>query len=163
MWIRKTIETYNSVNLLLVDDNPGDVLLAKEALKEGLDIPYRLNVVTDGDAAVRYLFRIGEYTKVDIPDIIFLDLNLPKRDGKEILARIKQDESLKRIPVIIFSTSESEHDIQSSFNLHADNYVVKPMSYNDFVILIAQVVHQWRGKAGNPSMRNRQHFVKRIA
>lgn len=163
MWIRKTTDVCTAVKLLLIEDNPGDVLLAKEALREGLNIPYQLNVVTDGDAAIRYLFRIGEYAQMDTPDIVFLDLNLPKRDGKEILARVKQDKFLKTIPVIIFSTSEAEHDIQSSFNLQADNYVVKPMSYNDFVILISQVVLQWRGKSGNSSVRNRKQFVKRIA
>ncbi len=163
MWISKVKEQNSPLKLLLIEDNPGDVLLAQQALEEGVDLRYRLDVVTDGDSAIRYLFRLGEYTDADIPDLIFLDLNLPRRNGKEILARIKQDSVLKFIPVIIFSTSESEQDIQSSFNLLADNYVVKPFSYTDFVVLISQIVHYWNGRLGKPEHRNRHQFVKRIA
>ena len=113
-------------NILLVEDNPADILLTMEAFKE-CAIPHELNTVNDGEEAVSYLKRAGKFADAVRPDIILLDVNLPKKNGFEVLAEIKQDPDLKRIPVIILSTSGSKHDIRKAYELHANCYLIKPV------------------------------------
>lgn len=151
------------VHILLVEDNPGDILLAKEALKEGVDLPYTLHATTDGEEALKYLFQPEQYEDAVLPSLIFLDLNIPKRDGKEVLARIKADHKLKQIPVIIFSTSESERDILSTYELKADSYVVKPVDFGEFVKIISHIVEFWNRALPDAEPLPLNQFVKRSA
>src|SRR4030043_1027654 len=110
-------ETHKPIDILLVEDNPGDARLAKESLKDS-KIRNNLDIVGDGEEAMKYLNKEGKYTNVSRPDLILLDLNLPKKDGKEVLKEIKEDEDFKRIPVVILTMSKSEEDILKSYNLH---------------------------------------------
>ena len=130
------------INILLVEDNPGDVRLTKEALVES-KIYNELNVVTDGAEAMAYLHGEGEYAERVLPDLILLDLNLPKKDGREVLADIKQDENLKRIPVVILTTSRAEADILKTYNLHANCYITKPVDLNQFITVIRAIEDFW--------------------
>src|SRR5438552_15830611 len=120
-----TIEQTDVVEILLVEDNPADVRLTQEAMRDS-KIANRLNVVSDGVEALAYLLKEGKYSNVIKPDLILLDLNLPKKDGRELLADIKNDDSLKSIPVVILTTSDAEQDIVKSYNLHANCYITKP-------------------------------------
>lgn len=138
------------MNILLVEDNPGDIHLAREALKEGVPMPYSLDVVTDGDAAIKMLLRESGYESARTPDIIFLDLNIPKKSGVEVLQIVKEHPVLKIIPVIIFSTSESQNDIQQCYKHQANCYVSKPLDYDDFVRVIKAVISFWTQVAKMP-------------
>jgi two-component system, chemotaxis family, response regulator Rcp1 len=124
------------VIILLVEDNEGDIVLTVEALKEA-NITNRVVVVRDGEEALAYLYKEGEHANVQSPDLIFLDINLPRIDGKEVLAKIKNDDNLKFIPVVILTTSDSEKDILDSYTNHANCYITKPVDFNKFM----QVVH----------------------
>ena len=128
--------------ILLVEDNIGDVRLMQEAFNEGKVI-CRLNVVEDGVEAVKYLKREEKYSDVSRPDIIMLDLNLPKKDGREVLKEIKSDESLKRIPVVVLTTSNEEEDILRSYNLHANCYITKPVDLDKFVQMVKSIDNFW--------------------
>ncbi|MEW6555555.1 MAG: response regulator [Actinomycetota bacterium] len=130
------------VEILLVEDNPGDVRLTVEALKEG-KVRNRLNVVGDGEEALRYLYREGEFSGTTRPDLILLDLNLPKKDGREVLAEIKSDPDLLRIPVVILTTSRSDEDILKSYDLHANCYITKPVDLEQFMSVIKSVECFW--------------------
>jgi CheY-like chemotaxis protein len=130
------------VEVLLVEDNPGDVRLTREALNEAAR-PVRLNVVGDGLDAVRYLRRESPYDDAPRPNLILLDLNLPKKDGREVLAEIKADEDLRMIPVVVMTTSEAQTDIQRAYSLHANCYVTKPADFEDFVGLVRSIEHFW--------------------
>jgi CheY-like chemotaxis protein len=130
------------VEVLLVEDNPGDVRLTREALNEAAR-PVSLNVVSDGLDAVRYLRRESPYDDAPRPNLILLDLNLPKKDGREVLAEIKADEDLRMIPVIVMTTSEALTDIQRAYSLHANCYVTKPADFEDFVGLVRSIEHFW--------------------
>jgi CheY-like chemotaxis protein len=130
------------VEILLVEDNPDDVTLTVEALKLG-KILNNLAVARDGVAALDYLHRRGEHANVPDPDIILLDLNLPKKDGREVLAEIKQDDRLKHIPVVVLTTSEAEHDILRSYSLHANCYVTKPVDFDEFIQIVHSVENFW--------------------
>ena len=116
------------VEILLVEDSPTDALLAKEAL-EYSKVANNLHTVTDGVEALAFLRREGQHTGVPRPDLILLDLNLPKKDGREVLAEIKNDERLKRIPVVVLTTSKSEADVLTAYGLHANCYIVKPVDF----------------------------------
>ena len=129
------------MNILLVEDNPGDVRLTKEALREG-GLDHNLIVASDGEEALRYLTQAERLGK-PVPDIIFLDLNLPKKDGREVLAEIKRDPALKIIPVVILTTSEADQDIQKSYELHANCYITKPVDINHFIELITSIEKFW--------------------
>ncbi|MCL4137252.1 UNVERIFIED_CONTAM: hypothetical protein GTU68_064817 [Idotea baltica] len=132
------------MNILLVEDNPGDVRLTKEALKEGDLYPnIQLHVVSDGEEAISYLMKKGKYENAEIPDIIFLDLNLPRKDGREVLAEIKTDPNLMMIPVVVLTTSEAEQDIQKSYQLHANCYITKPVDINQFIDVIKSIENFW--------------------
>jgi CheY-like chemotaxis protein len=133
---------YKPINILLVEDNPGDVRLTQEALKEG-NLLNTLSVVMDGEEALDYLYQRGEYKDESHPDLILLDLNLPKRNGHEVLAEIKKDETLKRIPVVVLTTSEDEKDVLTSYNLFASSYIVKPVSLEKFISVVATFKDYW--------------------
>ena len=127
------------INVLLVEDDPGDVLMTREAFEEYLH--NRLDVVSDGSEALSYLRREGEYADAPRPDLILLDLNLPRRDGREVLAEIKADESLQHIPVIVLTTSRADEDVLRSYQLHANAYVTKPVDFDGFIEAIRQIDH----------------------
>ena len=131
-----------SFEVLLVEDNPGDAQLTKIALEEG-KVRIDLNVVEDGVEALLYLRRIGKYATATQPDLILLDLNLPKKDGREVLEEIKADEALKRIPVVILTTSQSEEDILKVYNLNANCYIPKPVDFERFVKIVQSIEHFW--------------------
>jgi CheY-like chemotaxis protein len=128
--------------ILLVEDNEGDIVLTVEALREAR-IDNKVIVLRDGEEALNYLYRQGEYANVDLPDLIFLDINLPRVDGKEVLAKIKYDENLKMIPVVILTTSESERDILESYANHANCYITKPVDYNKFMQVVLMIKSFW--------------------
>ncbi|MCX6028329.1 MAG: response regulator [Chloroflexi bacterium] len=130
------------VDILLVEDNPGDVRLTREALKEG-KVLNTLSVVTDGVEALAFLRREGRYAAATRPDIILLDLNLPRMDGRELLAVIKADADLRRIPVVILTTSAAEQDILKSYNLHANCYITKPVDLEQFIGVVRSVEDFW--------------------
>jgi CheY-like chemotaxis protein len=132
-----------ALQLLLVEDDPGDVLMTKEALDEGADSslpPCVLHVVSDGVDALEFLHREGRYAAAPSPDLVLLDLNLPRIGGREVLAQIKGDPVLRRIPVVILTTSDSVDDIVSSYDLQANAYVTKPVGFDRFAEVVRDVV-----------------------
>jgi CheY-like chemotaxis protein len=146
----QNLSSVRPIEILLVEDNPGDVRLTKEAFKEGR-IRSRLAVARDGVEALDYLRRMGPYAGASRPDIILLDLNLPKKDGRAVLAEIKVDEGLCRIPVVVLSTSQSEDDITSSYDLHANCYISKPVDLDRFVQVVHSIEEFWLGVAQLPT------------
>jgi two-component system, chemotaxis family, response regulator Rcp1 len=130
------------VDILLVEDNPGDVRLTMEVLKIG-KVRNRLAVATDGVEALEYLHRRGKFAQAFRPDIILLDLNLPKKDGRAVLAELKSDPDLKRIPVVILTTSSSEADVLKSYNLQANCYIVKPVDLLQFTKVVTEIQNFW--------------------
>ncbi len=130
------------IEILLVEDNPGDVRLTIEGFKEG-KILNNLSVVSNGVEALAFLRREGEYANAPRPELILLDLNLPRKDGREVLAEIKNDNNLKRIPVVILTSSEAEQDIVKSYNLHANCYITKPVELDQFIGVIKNIEHFW--------------------
>jgi CheY-like chemotaxis protein len=130
------------IEILLVEDNPGDVRLMLEALKEGKMLN-RISVVENGVEATAFLHREGKYADAPRPDLVLLDLNLPLKDGREVLAEIKADEQLKRIPVVILTVSQAEEDIFKSYNLHANCYITKPVGLDDFVCVVKAIENFW--------------------
>jgi chemotaxis family two-component system response regulator Rcp1 len=133
---------YRNVEVLFVEDNPGDVRLTREALKEG-KLRANLHVVGDGVEAMAFLRREGKYAAAPRPDLVLLDLNLPKKDGHEVLAEIKGDDSLKRIPVVILTTSRAEEDILKTYNLHANCYITKPVDLDQFMKVVQSIEDFW--------------------
>ena len=130
------------IEILLVEDNPGDVRLTREALKSG-KVWSNLHVVEDGEAALTFLRQQGSYTYAPRPDLILLDLNLPKKDGREVLSIIKADEHLKRIPVVVLTTSQAEEDILKAYNLNANCYITKPVDFDQFLKVVRVVEEFW--------------------
>jgi len=130
------------VEILLVEDNPGDVRLTKEALKEG-KVYNNLHWVKDGVEALEFLQRQGKHAKSPRPDIILLDLNLPKKDGREVLSMIKRDHELKQIPVVVLTTSKAEEDVLKSYELHANCYVTKPVDLEQFLHVVKSIDRFW--------------------
>ena len=130
------------IDMLIVEDNPADRRLAVEALKEGKVIN-RLYEVEDGVEALEFLRREGEYKDAPRPDLILLDLNLPRKDGREVLAEIKEDEVLRRIPVVVLTTSRDEVDVLKMYDLHANCYVTKPLDLADFIEVVRSIEHFW--------------------
>ena len=130
------------IEILLVEDNPGDVRLTLEVMKEG-KVLNSINVVTDGIEAMRYLHMEGSYTNVPRPDLILLDLNLPGKDGREVLAEIKNDDNLKCIPVIILTTSQAEQDIIMTYELHGNCFITKPVQLDEFLKVIRLIEDFW--------------------
>jgi two-component system, chemotaxis family, response regulator Rcp1 len=133
---------HSAIEILLVEDNPGDVRLTQEALKDG-KVHNRLHVVEDGVAALAFLRQEGEYARAPRPDLILLDLNLPKRDGREVLAEIKADEHLGRIPVVVLTSSGAEEDILQSYGLHVNCYITKPVGLEQFLEVVRAIQEFW--------------------
>ena len=131
-----------SIEILLVEDNPGDVRLTQEAFKTG-KVNNELHVAWDGEEAMAFLNREGEYKDAPRPDIILLDLNLPKKDGREVLKEIKSDKNLRRIPVVVLTTSSSEEDILKTYNLHANCYITKPVDLEKFLSIVQYIEDFW--------------------
>lgn len=135
--------------ILLVEDDAGDVDLTKEALKEG-KIPIKVNVVEDGVQAMAYLHKKAPYANARRPDLILLDLNLQKKDGRELLREIKTDETLKGIPVVVLSTSKADRDIRQSYNVGVNSYITKPLGFEQFSNAIKSITDYWFQVANLP-------------
>ncbi|MGA2090633.1 MAG: response regulator [Endomicrobiales bacterium] len=131
-----------SIDILLVEDNPADIELAKEALSES-KLLTSLHTVGDGEAAMMYLHRQGKYKAAIRPDLIILDLNLPKKDGREVLKEIKEDENLKSIPVVILTMSSAEVDMLKVYKLHANCFITKPIDFTQFISVVHAIEHFW--------------------
>lgn len=130
------------IDILLVEDNPGDIRLTQEVLKEG-KIKNMLSVVNDGEEAISFLKKTGKYTDAISPDLILLDLNLPKKNGREVLIQIKNDPQLSSIPVIILTTSDAENDIINTYASHANCYITKPVDFYQFIKVIRVIEDFW--------------------
>jgi chemotaxis family two-component system response regulator Rcp1 len=130
------------IEILLVEDNPGDVRLTKEALRDG-KIYNNLYVARDGVEAMAFLRKTGQYAQAPRPDLILLDLNLPRKDGHEVLAEVKTDETLRRIPVVILTTSQAEEDIIKTYDLHVNCYITKPVDLDQFVKIVKSIEDFW--------------------
>jgi chemotaxis family two-component system response regulator Rcp1 len=130
------------IEILMVEDNPGDIRLAVEALKEG-KVRNRMHTVGDGEEALAFLRRQGPYAEAPRPDLILLDLNLPKKPGQEVLAEIKEDPDLRRIPVVVLTVSEAEADILKTYNLHANCYITKPVDLDRFIEVVKSIEDFW--------------------
>ena len=130
------------VEVLLVEDSPGDVRLTQEALK-GAKVLNTLHVVDDGEDALSFLRKEGPFAGAPRPDLILLDLNLPRRDGREVLAVIKADEDLRRIPVVVLTTSQAEEDILKSYALNANCYITKPVNFDQFLKVVKSIEDFW--------------------
>lgn len=135
-------ERGSPVEILLVEDNPGDVRLTEEALKES-KVLNNLYVASDGVEAMEFLNREGKYSDAPHPDLILLDLNLPKKDGREILEDIKADDRLKRIPVVVLTTSKAEEDILRMYDQHANCYITKPIDFEQFIEVVQSIENFW--------------------
>lgn len=129
---------HKPIDVLLVEDDPGDVLMTREAFSEN-KVANRLAVVADGADAMAFLRKEGEYTDAPTPDLVLLDLNLPRMDGREVLAAMKSDDELRRIPVVVLTTSEAEEDVLRSYSLHANAYVTKPVDFERFIDVVRQI------------------------
>ena len=130
------------VQILLVEDNPGDIRLTQEAMKEG-DLPNKLHVVKDGVEAIAFLRRQGPYSDAPRPDLILLDLNLPKKSGREVLEDIKSDPALKTIPVVVLTTSDAKTDVVNVYQLHANCFITKPVDLEEFMNVVRRIEEFW--------------------
>jgi two-component system, chemotaxis family, response regulator Rcp1 len=130
------------IDILIIEDNEGDARLIKEVLSDG-KVANLLHNVKDGVQAMEFLRKKGAYANVVLPDLIILDLNLPKKDGREVLSEIKNDPELKKIPVVIMTTSQAEEDILKSYNLHANCYITKPIDLNQFIKVVKSIEEFW--------------------
>jgi CheY-like chemotaxis protein len=139
MTLRSAVDT---IDILLVEDNPGDARLAQEALKEGR-MSSRLKVVVDGVEAMTYLNRQSPYEDATRPHLVLLDLNLPRKDGRQVLAEMKADVELRRIPVVVLTTSQAEQDIMRSYDLHANCYITKPVDLDRFISVVKSIEEYW--------------------
>ena len=126
------------IDVLLVEDDPGDVLLIEEAFADN-KVRNRLHTVSDGVEALQFLRREGEFADAPQPDLVLLDLNLPRKDGREVLAEVKADETLQQIPVVVLTTSKAEEDVPRSYKLHANAYVTKPVDFERFIEVVRQI------------------------
>ena len=135
---RYALRPDQALSVLLVEDDPGDVLIAREALAAGR-LSTDLHVVNDGDEALSYLRQLDGYADATRPDLILLDLNLPKKSGHEVLAEVKQDPQLRRIPVVVLTTSQAQEDVAKSYDLHASVHVSKPVDFDDFTAVVRQI------------------------
>jgi len=140
----------HAIEILLVEDNPGDVELTREAL-ETAKVSNRLHVVEDGADAVDFLFRRGKFSDAPEPDIILLDLNLPTKDGRQVLSEIKTDPNLAQIPIVVLTTSQADEDILRAYQLHANCYITKPIDFNQFLRIVAAIEEFWLSVVKLPS------------
>ncbi|MFT6101739.1 MAG: CheY-like chemotaxis protein [Granulosicoccus sp.] len=140
--IKKVCTMAQAIQILMVEDNSADVELTKEAFSEG-KLSNSLHVVNDGEEALDYVYKRGRFIDVETPDIILLDLNLPKINGREVLATLKGDEGLRSIPIIILSSSEDSEDVRSSYALNANSFVTKPIAIEDFLGVVKSIENFW--------------------
>lgn len=152
------MESHQPYEILLVEDNPGDVFLTQEAFREG-HLLHRISVVEDGEEALRFLRRTGRHTTAPTPDLVLLDLNLPKKDGRELLAEIKEDPELRQIPVIVLTTSKADQDILKAYRLHANCYLNKPIEMDEFLRTIKSVEDFWLNIVRLPPSRPERTVV----
>jgi CheY-like chemotaxis protein len=138
------------INILLVEDNPADVRLTEEALKETANALARLHVVMDGSEALEFLHKQGEFASAPRPDLMLLDLNLPRVDGRQVLAEVKSDPDLRRIPVVVLTTSPSEDDIVGAYNQHVNSYIRKPVDLDEFLAVLKAIDDYWLGSVALP-------------
>ena len=143
-----------SIEVLLVEDNPGDVRLTREALRDG-KVFNKLSVAKDGEEALAFLHREGAYADAPRPDVILLDLNLPRRDGREVLEAIKADPSLRTIPVVILTSSEAERDLARAYELNANCYITKPVDLDQFITVVKSIEDFWFTVVKLPGDRSR--------
>lgn len=134
--------TSRPIDILLVEDNPGDVRLTRELLKDS-KLPNTIAVVTNGVEAIGYLRQEGKHRYARRPDLILLDLNLPRKDGREVLAEVKQDPDLKRIPIVVLTSSRADEDVLKTYDLHANCYVTKPMGFEQFAAVVHHIGQFW--------------------
>ena len=146
-------ERARPIEILLVEDSPGDVRLTEIALKNA-KVSNSLHVVGDGVEAMAFIRREGDYVHAPRPDLILLDLNMPRMDGREVLAEIKKDESLRMIPVVILTTSKSDEDVLRMYNLHANAYVTKPFDLNQFLDVVKSIEDFWLTVVSLPKMES---------
>ena len=139
-----------AIDILLVEDNPGDVRLTRELLATST-VRNTINAVSNGVEAMAYLRREGKYQKMARPDLILLDLNLPRKDGREVLAEVKQDEDLKRIPVVVLTSSKADEDVLKTYDLHANCYVTKPVGLEQFAAVVHAIEGFWLAIVRLPS------------
>lgn len=144
-----SVEFGRPAEILLVEDNPGDVRLTMEAFRDA-KVCNRIHTVSDGVEAMAFLYRDGSYFNAPCPDLVLLDLNLPRKDGREVLAAIKADENMKHIPVVVLTTSRDEHDIIKSYDLHANCYVTKPVDLDQFLTKVKAIGDFWLGTVKLP-------------
>jgi chemotaxis family two-component system response regulator Rcp1 len=140
--MRTEFHDYHAIEILLVEDNPGDAELTREALATA-KISNRLHVVEDGADATDFLFRRGRFADAPEPDIILLDLNLPTKDGRQVLSEIKADPNLAKIPIVVLTTSQADEDILRAYQLHANCYITKPIDFNQFLRIVAAIEEFW--------------------
>jgi len=138
------------IEILLVEDNPGDIRLTQEVLKEG-KVQNNLRIVENGVEAISFLHKDGKYSSALTPDLILLDLNLPKKDGREVLQEIKNDDELKKIPIVVLTTSQAEEDILKVYNLNANCYISKPVELDEFINVVKSVEDFWLSIVKLPS------------
>jgi CheY-like chemotaxis protein len=132
------IDRPDPIEVLLVEDDPGDVLLIREAFEDN-KVSNRLHVVSDGVEALEFMRQAGEYADAPRPDLVLLDLNLPRKDGREVLQEVKEDDALRTIPVVVLTTSQAEEDVLRSYDLHANAYVTKPVDFDRFIGVVRQI------------------------
>lgn len=130
------------IHILLVEDNPGDMRLTTEALKEG-KVRNQMSWAKDGVEALDFLYKRGQFSEAETPDLILLDLNLPKKNGREVLEELKNHDTLKSIPVVVLTTSRAEEDILRSYELHANCYIIKPVDLDKFMAVVKAIDHFW--------------------
>lgn len=136
------MNNFNIIDILLVEDNLGDIRLTEEALKE-YKVKVNLHVVMDGEEAMNYLNKKGKYAHESAPDLILLDLNLPKKDGRQVLKEVKEDPILKHIPVVVLTISNADRDIVQAYDLRANCYIVKPLDFNKFIEVVKELEDFW--------------------
>lgn len=133
----------NPFNILLVEDNPGDVLLTQEAFRHAVTKPVKIHVAKDGQEGIEFLTKVGSHQTAQTPSLVLLDLNLPFKNGMEVLEEIRKNERTKHIPVIILSTSTNQREVKRSYELGANSYLAKPIDFNDFVQMVKRLEHYW--------------------
>ena len=131
-----------AVNILLIEDNEGDIFLTRKAFEKA-SFPNEIHIAKDGEEALDFVFQRGSFAVKPRPDIIFLDMNMPKKDGKEVLKEIKEDESLRRIPVIVLTSSKAEQDVLKAYDLYANSYMVKPLDLGKFQETVQAIENFW--------------------
>ncbi len=149
----KIIEELKPIDILLAEDSPGDADLAKEALEES-KLKNRLFAVSDGQEALDFLYKKGKYENAPRPDLILLDLNMPRVDGREVLKIVKEDENLRSIPIVVLTTSRAEEDILKSYNLHANCFISKPLDLDKFIEVVNNIENFWISIVTLPKKEN---------